>query len=192
MTSTVLLFKAIERVNQTVLGNGESFDQCVDAVFQMCPGKVKSAVTRRIKEYKMTKEDYVYTFWCNIRQGTPERPLKDSNGKDTSPILVKSEYVDYRSLLNVIMGELESAGFHYRTETMTFQIGDTKEKEVEIPKQTIETVKMYLDKIIEGDKSTGSKYGLYDLLNRIMPPIPETPVLAEEQEAGEALEGEAI
>jgi len=193
LTSTLLLFKSIERTNQTVLGNGENFDQCVDSVFLMCPQRVKSAIVKRVKEYKQTSEKYVYTSWCGIQQGTVEHPVRNpETGQVISPIKVESEFVNYHELYNVILNELESAGYHYKTETMTYQVGSTNEKEPDIPLQRIEECKLFLQKAHDMDREAGYKYTLYSLVEKLLPPVPETPVFAEEQESVEATEGEAV
>lgn len=165
-----ILFKQI-LVCENALSNPETInaDGAIDALFHVCPASVRQKVVSRSREFRETKEVVTYDYWANVRQ-------------EASKKVTEVKHVNYRSLYDIIMQELEAAKMTYRYDSITQVIGNTKEKEAVIPLQTIERVKMELNKILSEDVATGSKYNLWDLLNRIMPPLPATPLLAETED----------
>ncbi len=188
VTISQLLYRQIERCNQAGSSNENlNFEGTVDVLFQMVPNHVRQSVVGRVKEYKQTTEKPVYRYNAGTPIGSPEHPVRLPDGTIWSPIMEKSEFIDYRLLFNIIMQELENSKITWRYDSMTMELGKVDVVEVEIPIETQEKAKIYLEKLIEEDKKAGYDYAeisaesaYYNLCKKITPEIPPpSPVFKE-------------
>jgi hypothetical protein len=173
VTISQLLYRQIERCNQAG-GSNESlnFEGCVDVLFQMVPNNVRTAVVHRVKDYKQTTERPVYKTNAGVQMGTIEHPVRLPDGSIWSPIMEKSEFIDYRLLFNIIMQELESAKITWRYDSMTMELGKVDEVEIEIPVETQERAKLFLEDLTRKDNATGYIYTYWELCKKITPDVP--------------------
>lgn len=112
-----LLYGQIDRCNEAGSTNETGdFENCVTVLFEMIPSSVRAAVVRRAEEYKKTTEKPVFKYVAGMPMGTIENPVKSDDGTVISPVMEKSEYVDFRMLFNVVMMELENAGITWKWE----------------------------------------------------------------------------
>ncbi len=172
-----IVYRCIERVNMAGSSNENlNFEGAVDILFNNCPSEVINDVVKHVKEYRQTTDTWVYAYNCGHKIGTPEHPVRYPSGplegKLWSPILEKSEFVDYRVLFHVIMQTLQEHHVIWRTDNITMELGKVDVKEPEITLQSLEAAKLAISKIVDEDQKTGSTYTLYDILQRITPKIP--------------------
>jgi hypothetical protein len=172
-----LLYRQIERVNMAASGQeGGNFEGCVDQLFKMVPNVVKQAIVKRVKEYRISTDKLVFKYNCGVPMGTIEHPVRDKYGSIYSPIMERSEFIDYHLLCNIILEECENFGVTWRYDRITLEQGRVDAEPVRIPPQTIEIVRQKITELMDADANTGEKYTYYDLIQILMPTeIPQTP-----------------
>lgn len=173
VTISQLLYRQIERCNQAGSSNeGLNFEGCVDVLFQMVPNNVRTLVVQRVKEYKQVSEKPVFRYNAGTPIGTVDHPVRLPDGSIYSPVMERSEFVDYRLLFNIIMQELENSKITWRYDSMTMELGKVDVVEAEISMETQEKAKISLERLVADDLKTGYNYTYYDLCKRITPEIP--------------------
>lgn len=183
-----VLFRQILNCEQALSTeeSGFNFNSCVDGLFHLLPAVVKADVTKRSKEYVESKENWIYQFNCGQRVGSPNHVVRYPDGKPYSPIKGEAvNEVNYRSLFNIVMDEIERHNLSWKTDSSTVELGKLDVTEAPIPQQTLDQADLYLKQLLDQDQLTGSQYSMYDLVKRLLPETPPTPDLVEDVPEGE-------
>ena len=122
--------RQMERCNIAATYPSQSiFEASVEILRSWLPKQKKDELDSRDDEFTSTEEKWVYKYCCGTPMGTPERPVKDRDGRVISPIKEENILVvDYRKMYDIILEIFEDAKLTWKIEPMTAEIGRVKEK----------------------------------------------------------------
>jgi len=125
-----LVRRQMERCNiAATYADPSIFEASAEILRNWLPKQKKDELDSMVEEFTTTEEKWVYKYCCGTPMGTPERPVKDREGRIISPIKEGDvQVVDYRKMYEIILELFEDAKLTWKTEAMTAEIGRVKEK----------------------------------------------------------------
>lgn len=117
-----LVFRQIERTNQSALEDEALFASNIRTLLSMVPSHKRSEIYERTDEFTSIQKNLEYKYWCGVPLGTPEHPV---NG---SPALVEEEVIDWHKLYEIILDVLEECGLTWKFDKWTIEVGAVEEK----------------------------------------------------------------
>lgn len=122
-----LVFRQIERTNQSALQDEALFAVNVRNLLNMLPSHKRSEVTERSDEYTSVVQRYDYKYNCGVPMGTPEKPVNNS------PTLIEETVIDWYLLLQIILDTFEECGLTYKFDKWTVEVGGVEKEEAALP-----------------------------------------------------------